>query len=123
MGKLLYEELSYSIRGALMEVYNSLGTGFREETYKLATLVELRHRSIRSAREFEIDIRYKGEIIDKYRIDIVVDEKVILELKVVDQFHPRHRAQLLSYLKASGLRLGLLVNFGADKLEIERIVN
>ncbi|MGQ0603778.1 MAG: GxxExxY protein [Anaerolineales bacterium] len=123
MGKLLYEELSYQIRGVLMEVYNTLGPGFREETYKLATLAEMRQQSIRTAREFEIEIRFKGEIIDKYRIDIVVDEKVILELKSVEQFHPRHHAQLLSYLKASGLRLGLLVNFGADKLEIERIVN
>ncbi len=123
MGKLLYEELSYTIRGALMEVYNSLGPGFREETYKLATLAELRRQTIGAVRELEIEVRYKGEIIDKYRIDIVVEDKVILELKAVDQFHPRHRAQLLSYLKASGLRLGLLVNFGADKLEIERIVN
>lgn len=123
MGKLIYEDLSYAIRGALMEVYNSLGPGFREETYKLATLAEMRRQSIKTAREFEIEIRFKGEIIDKYRIDIVVDEKMILELKSVEQLHPRHRAQLLSYLKASGLRLGLLVNFGSDKLEIERIVN
>ncbi|MCS6911406.1 MAG: GxxExxY protein, partial [Anaerolineales bacterium] len=95
----------------LFEVYNTLGPGFREETYKIATLAEMRRRGIKAIREIEIEIKFKGEIIDKYRLDIVVEDKVILELKAADELHPRHRAQLLSYLKASGLRLGLLVNF------------
>jgi GxxExxY protein len=123
MAELLYKELSYQIRSVLFEVYNTLGPGFREETYKIAALAEMRRRGMKTAREVEIEIEFKGEIIDKYRLDIVVEDKVILELKAVDELHPRYRAQLLSYLKASGLRLGLLVNFGSDKLEIVRIVN
>jgi GxxExxY protein len=123
METLLYKELTYQTRGALFEVYNTLGPGCREETYKIATLAEMRRRGMRTAREVAIDIRFKGEIIDTYRLDIVVEDRVILELKAGDALHPRHRAQLLSYLKASGLRLGLLVNFGSDKLEIVRIIN
>jgi GxxExxY protein len=66
---------------------------------------------------------FKGMPIDRYRLDIVVDSLVVLELKAVDELHPRHAAQLLSYLKASKLRLGMLVNFGSDKIAIERIIN
>lgn len=123
MSKLLYEELSYQVRGILMEVYNTLGPGFREETYKLAIVTEAERRSVLMAREVTIQITFKGKVIDTYRLDMVIDGKIILELKAVEQLHPRHRAQLLSYLKASGLCLGFLVNFGAEKLEIKRIVN
>jgi GxxExxY protein len=120
---LVYEELSYQIRGALYEVYNALGTGFREETYKLAVVAELEQRHIAVAREVVFDIVYKGKVIDLYRADLVVDSKVILELKVADELHPRHTAQLLSYLKASGLQLGLLVNFGKERVQIVRQAN
>jgi GxxExxY protein len=123
MGDLLYKELTYQIRSGLFEVYNTLGPGFREETYKIAVLAEMRRRGVRTAREVGIEVHYKGELIDIYRADIVVDDKVILELKAVDQLHPRFKAQLLSYLTASNLRLGLLVNFGSDKLEIIRVIN
>jgi len=120
---LLYEELSFRIRGALYEVYNTLGPGFREETYKLAVIHELEKREIPVAREVNFEIKYKDRVIDLYQADIVVDGKVILELKSVDVLHPRHSAQLLSYLKASGLRVGLLVNFGDEKCVIVRKVN
>jgi len=120
---LLYEELSYQVRGALYEVYNALGPGFREETYKLATLSELGLRGIEVGREVAFEIKYKDRFMDIYRADIVVDGKIILELKAVDELHPRHSAQLLSYLKASGLRVGLLVNFGAEQLKIVRRVH
>ena len=120
--ELIHETLTYEVRGALMEVYNALGPGFREETYKQAVIAELRRRNIPVERERSIPVTYKGEVVDTYRLDVVIDEKVILELKAVEEFHPRHRAQMLSYLKVSGLRLGLLVNFGTDKLQIQRIV-
>ena len=123
MAELLYKELSYQIRSVLFEVYNTLGPGFREETYKITTLAEMRRRGMKTAREVEIEVKFKGEIIDKCRLDIVVEDVVILELKAVDELHPRHRAQLLSYLKASGLRLGLLVNFGSERLQIVRLIN
>jgi len=123
MAELLYKELTYQIRFVLYDVYNTLGPGLREETYKIATLAEMRRRQMKAACEVEIEIVFKGEVIDSYRLDIIVEDKVILELKAVDEFHPRHKAQLLSYLKASKLRLGLLVNFGSDKLEVVRLIN
>ena len=120
---LVYEELSFQIRGALYEVYNTLGPGFREETYKIAVIHELEQRGIPVAREVNFEIRYKDKVIDLYRADIVVDGKVIIELKSTDELHPRYTAQLLSYLKASGLQLGLLVNFGNERVQIVRLVN
>ena len=120
---LVYEELSYQIRGALYEVFNTLGPGFREETYKLAVVNELQQRGIPIAREVTFEIKYKDKVVDLYRADIVVDDKVILELKAAVELHPRHSAQLISYLKASGLRVGMLVNFGEEKLRIVRKVN
>src|SRR5258708_36130544 len=103
---LVYEELSFQIRGALYEVYNTLGPGFREETYKIAVIHELEQRGIPVAREVNFEIKFKDKVIELYRADIVVDGKVILELKSVETLHPRHSAQLISYLKASGLRRG-----------------
>jgi GxxExxY protein len=123
MGELLYPELSYQIRGALFEVYNTLGPGFREETYKLATCAEISRRGISVAREVEVEVLYKGLPIDRYRMDIVVDALVILELKAVEELHPRHHAQLLSYLRASRLQLGMLVNFAGDEIKIKRLAN
>ncbi len=123
MSPLIHEELSYQVRGILYEVYNTLGAGFREETYKLAVLNELGRQGIPAAREVDCEVLYKDVVVDVYRADIVVDGKIILELKAVDELHPRHTAQLISYLKASGLRVGLLANFGSDRLQIVRRVN
>ena len=120
MTKLLYEELSFSIRDALYQVHRSLGPGFREETYKRAVISELIRRKLRVEREKPIDIYYLGEKIDTYRLDLIVEEKIIVELKSVEQLHPAHEAQLLSYLNASGLRIGLLVNMGSERLQIVR---
>jgi len=121
-GRIVYKELGYRVQGALRAVYFSLGPGFREQTYQRAVMKELQTQGIPFETEKVIDITYAGEIIDEYRLDLVVDGKIILELKAVDNLHPSHEAQLLSYLKASGLRLGLLVNFGSDKLQIVRKV-
>ena len=106
-----------------MEVYNTLGPGFREETYKKALIEELKRQKIRFDIEYPIQIIYKDKSIDEYRLDMVVEGKIIVELKAVNEMHPRFEAQLLSYLKASGLKLGLLVNFGSDELEIKRFLN
>ena len=123
MKRLVHEDLSFKIRGMLMEVHNTLGPGFREETYKIAVLAEAQRRQLSVEREVMIDVVYKGQVIDQFRLDLVVEKSVIVELKAVDERQPRHRAQLLSYLRASGLQLGLLVNFGNDRLEIVRLVN
>jgi GxxExxY protein len=123
MTKLLYEELSFIVRDALYQVHKSLGPGFREETYKRAAVRELVNRQLRVEREKPIDVYYSGEKIDTYRLDLVVEEKIIIELKSVEQLCPAHEAQLLSYLKASGMRVGLLVNMGSERLQITRKVN
>jgi GxxExxY protein len=122
MVKLLFEELSFNIRDALFQVHRSLGPGFREETYKRAAISELVQRQLLVEREKPIDIYYSGEKIDTYRLDLVVEEKIVIELKSVDLLKPVHEAQLLSYLKASGLRVGLLVNMGSERLQIIRKV-
>jgi len=106
-----------------MNVYNKLGPGFREETYKKALIKEFKLNDIPFKHEHPIPIRYANEIIDEYRVDIIVFDKIILELKSVSEMHPMFEAQVLSYLKATGLKLGILVNFGTDKLFIKRLVN
>ncbi len=123
MTELLYEELTFKVREALYQVHRLLGPGFREETYKRAAVRELVHRNLKVETEKPIDIFYLGEKVDTYRMDMVVEEKVIVELKSVEQLIPVHEAQLLSYLKASGLRVGLLVNMGAERLQMKRRIN
>jgi GxxExxY protein len=115
-GRIVYKGLGYRVQGALRAVYFSLGPGFREQTYQRAVMKELQNRGIPFETEKVIDIAYAGEVIDRYRLDLVVDGKTVLELKAVNELHPRYEAQLLSYLRASGLRLGLLVNFASNKL-------
>jgi GxxExxY protein len=123
MNGLIHAELTYQIRSALYEVHKNLGPGFREETYRRALLVELKKRSISYEIEKRITIVYHGNPIDFYRMDLVVEGIVIVELKAVGELHPRYEAQLISYLKASGLPVGLLVNFGEPSLRIIRRVN
>lgn len=123
MKDLVYKELTYKIRRCLMNVYNHLGPGFREETYKRALTKEFRDADIPFSYEKPIPINYKDEVIDEYRIDLIVFDKIILELKAVTEMHPSYEAQLLSYLRASGLKLGLLVNFGSERLFIKRLIN
>ncbi|MFH1231792.1 MAG: GxxExxY protein [Planctomycetota bacterium] len=121
--ELIYNDLTFKIRRCLMNVYNKLGPGFREETYKKALIKEFTKNEISFNREEPIPIQYDGEIIDEYRADLIAFSKIILELKAVSEMHPMYEAQVLSYLKAANLKLGLLVNFGADKLLIKRLVN
>jgi GxxExxY protein len=120
--KVLYPELSYALQGAFYEVYNVLGPGFREETYRQALMQELQLRGIPFETEKYYDIPYKLGVADRYRADFVVDDKIIVELKAVVAMPPAFEAYLLSYLRASKLRVGYLVNFGAARLQLERRV-
>ncbi len=110
---LLYPELTYELRGIFYDVYNTLGPGFREETYRQAVMRELRRHNIPFTTEQTFPIEFKGEIIDQYRADLVIDGKIVVELKAATEMPKRFEAYLLSYLKASKLRIGFLVNFGA----------
>lgn len=119
---ILYKELSYWIMEACFEVHNTLGPGFPENIYETATAKELNERGIRTERQKLVEINYKGEKVGVCRLDLIADGKVILELKAVAELNKLFEAQLLSYLKATGMKLGILVNFGGTKVEYKRIV-
>jgi len=123
MVNLIYEDVTYKIRKSLFNVYNELGPGFREETYKQAVMIDFKNEGVPFLREKIYHVSYLGEKVDKYRIGILVYNKIILELKAVSELHPRFEAQLLSYLKVTQLKIGLLVNFGNKPLAIRRFVN
>ena len=123
MSNLFYRDESYKIRGALFAVHNELGCGFLERVYQDALEVEFRLRNIPYEREKSIQIVYKGEPLgEPYRADFVCYGKVIIELKSVSEILVVHRAQIINYLKATKMKLGFLVNFGEESINIERIV-
>jgi GxxExxY protein len=124
MDNIIYANESFLIQGALFDVYNTLGSGFLEAVYQEALELELKQRNIPFVSQKELTISYKGhELKQTYRADIVCYDKVILELKAVKTLLPEHSAQLHNYLCATGMKLGILVNFGApSKIEIKRIV-
>ena len=120
---IVYKELSYTIIEACMEVHKILGPGFTEKIYEEAVIREIAQRSISFERQKLIEVSFKGDKIGEFRLDIVVDNKIILELKAVAELNSTFEAQLFSYLKATNLKLGILINFGKKKLEQKRIVN
>ena len=121
--KVLFREESYLIQGAIFEVYKELGLGFLEGVYQESLEHELRIRNIPFVAQPELTINYKGiKLSQKYRPDLICHEKIIIEIKAVSDLRPEHQAQTLNYLKATGIRLGLLVNFGSHpKATIKRL--
>ena len=121
---LLYGDLTYAINGAAFQVYNALGPGFLEAVYQEALEIEFRRRDRPYEREKDLKINYDGvELKQTYKADFVCYGKIIVELKAVSALDDAHRSQVYNYLHATGLKLGLLYNFGcSNKLEKERIV-
>ena len=119
---LLYKDEVYAIVGAAMEVYNQLGAGFAEAVYQEALSIELRERNIPFLEQQPIQILYKDKPLhQRYIPDFLVYDEIIVEIKAVKQLGLLEQGQILNYLKATGLRLGLLINFGNDcKLDWER---
>ena len=115
-------ELTYAINGAIFEVNRILGPGFLEKVYEKALIFELRKRGIKAESQVPIKVSYKGTIVGEYFADIVADDQVIIELKTVERIEKIHEAQLINYLKATGFKVGLLVNFKNTKAEIKRLV-
>jgi len=113
-------EITYKINGAVFEVSRVLGAGFLEKVYENALLIELRKRGLRAESQVPLKVSYKGEVVGEYVVDILVEDAVILELKAVEQIQKIHEAQLLNYLKATGVNVGLLINFKHPKAEIKR---
>jgi GxxExxY protein len=120
---VLYPELSYRIMEAIFEVHNQLGPGFSEEIYQKALITELGLRDILFETQKNIKVIYNGKPMGTYRLDLVIDKKIIIELKAVASLNDIFKQQLTSYLKATGLRLGILINFGARRVEYVRIAN
>ena len=121
--QLIFEKETYAIRGAIYEVYKTLGDGYLEEVYQNALEEELTLRGIPYVAKKELHIFYKGRDCGLYKPDFICFDSIILELKTVDALHPRHTAQLMNYLTATGIKLGLLVNFSSyPQVCIRRIV-
>ena len=121
---IIYKEESYRIVGAAFKVYNGLGPGFLEAVYQEALEIELQRQGIPYEREKELKIQYDGvELKQTYKADFICFGKIIVELKSVSALDDTHRSQIYNYLRATGCKLGLLLNFGCtDELEKERIV-
>ena len=111
------DEICYKIIGAAMAVHRHFGPGYLEEVYKNAMMVELEAAGLRSEKEVPIEVAYKGIRVGDYRADIVVEKRLILELKAVTVLNAAHEAQLVNYLNATGIDDGLLINFGAASLQ------
>ena len=122
--EIVFKEESYSIMGACFEVYRECGAGFVEPIYQECMLIELGLRGIPCADQVELPLHYKDRpLVAKYKPDFLCFSKIIVELKAVTALADEHRAQVHNYLKITGFKLGLLVNFGHyPKLEYERIV-
>ena len=118
-----FDALTERVIGALFEVSNTLGAGFLEAVYRRALLAELRSRGVRAVAEASFPVMYKGQKVGDYFADILVEDVLVIELKCVDRLMKEHTAQCINYLKASGLKVCLLVNFQRPKVEWKRIVN
>lgn len=118
---MLHEDITDKIIGAFYEVYNTLGYGFLEKYYEKAMLRELEALGLRVETQVPKKVFYKGEYLGDHFLDLVVEGKVIVELKAIEKLAEFHEAQLLNYLRVTGFRVGLLLNFG-NKPEIKRKV-
>lgn len=118
------EDLAFKIIGCAIEVHRVIGPGYLESVYENALAVELARQGLSFERQVAVSVEYKGVDVGAGRIDILVEGRVVLELKSIEQFAPIHQAQVISYLKATGLKLGLLINFNTEVLKdgIRRIV-
>ena len=117
-----HKELTSKILEAAFAVHNTLGAGFLEKVYENALAIEFRQRGIAFRQQASLQVRYNGSVVGDYTADVVVDGKVILELKAAQSIDSTHEAQLLNYLRATELLVGLILNFARPKLEYKRMV-
>lgn len=116
-------ELSEKIIGCSYEVYNTLGYGFLEKVYENSLVVELKKRNLDVKQQEKLTIYYKDNIVGDYYADLIVENAIIIELKSTKEISNAHKMQLLNYLKATHIKLGLLINFSPTTVEIRRIAN
>lgn len=121
--KLVYEDLTFKIIGILFKVHNLLGNSLDEQYYQRALAEEFRDQRIEFSREFPIDIKYNNKIIGSHKLDFIIEDKVILELKTIPEITNKSFTQLLAYLKSTGKKVGILANFRTDRLTYRRLIN
>jgi GxxExxY protein len=117
---MLHQELTENILGACFEVMNEIGAGFLESVYGKALLIALRDRGLIAQAQVPLSVIFRGEKVGDFFADILVEGKIIIELKAAKAIAPEHQAQIINYLNATGIEVGLLVNFGPTKLEYRR---
>lgn len=122
MNLLAHEELTQEIIGSAFEVHNTLGYGFLERVYQKAMQAELTQRGFEVETEHSITVSYKGVGVGDYFADLLVNKTVIVELKTAPEYNPKDEPQLLNELKATGIKIGLLINFGRTKVGFKRLV-
>ena len=118
--KLLHEKLTRSIIGCAFEVINELGSGFLESVYEKAMMIALSDAGLSVQPQEPIRVLFRGKSVGDFYADLLVEEKVVVELKSVKTLVPEHEAQTINYLNATGIQVGLLINFGRPKLEFRR---
>ena len=124
MGKIdrmLHQEITERILAACFEVAGELGAGFLESVYEKALLIALRQKGLEAEEQCPIRVHFRGVPVGEFFADLLVEEKVVVELKAVKALAPEHQAQVINYLKATGIEVGLLVNFGSPKIEYRRL--
>lgn len=120
--KLIEKELVYEINGCVFEVYKELGHGFLEKVYENGLIIELEEKGLTVERQKQLKVAYKGHVIGEYIADLIVNGKVLIELKAQNSLLKIHEAQILNYLKATGITVGLLVNFSYPKASVKRFI-
>ena len=119
---IVYKDLSYKIIELALKVHNELGCGFLEKVYENALMILLDREGIPTKQQAPADVYFQNKVVGQYFADIIVDNKLILELKTVDTIADIHKAQILNYLRATGIKLGLILNFAKPRLEYKRLV-
>ena len=123
LGRCELDKRSAAVIGAAFRVHTALGRGFLEKVYENALAIEIGVAGLHVRQQVPLTVAYRGIVVGNYVADILVDDAVLVEVKASDGLVQGHRAQCLNYLKASGLRVGLLLNFGTRRLTFERVVN
>jgi GxxExxY protein len=121
--EIVEKDLSFKIMKAAFEVHNQLGPGFLESLYEQAMAIELKSQGMDVVHQKHVVVRYKGQVIGEHILDAVINKMVILEYKAVSELAPIHEQQALSYLKATGLPLAIVINFGTTRVQFSRVVN
>jgi len=121
--KIIYKELSYQVIGILFEVLNDLGYGYQEKYYQKAIEIAFKNAGIQFKAQSPYKISYKGEIIGRYFVDFIIEEKIVLEIKKGSHFAKRNFGQVEAYLKVTGLKLAILANFSSTEVKYKRILN